>query len=404
MKFRNKGRKIYKTKEKNYYGKSPAGKAFSIGLSILLIGGIGFIGYSVAEPIVNYTKKKGDDNPAVSSEITTQSGESTSDSIQIPTASGSEAVLSHQKVNFENYCAAAVKETDLLNADTLKLAIKRLPTGQNIQYLEVPLKVKGGRIYYSSGVYYAISSQAFQEMMSLDQIVEIIKDSGYKPVAVVSTFNDNLLPVIDGEAGYVTADTGEQWIDNDYEAGGKPWTTPYSQVAVNYINSIVDEISAAGFEKVVCSDFVFPHFRQSDLDMLPDELSDPSRAMALTAAANLFNNTILSNESAMFIEVSSSELLQGYSDILQPMLLNVNTVILNIDLDEISYGVYTDATVYEFSGKPADKAEKMIKLVEDDLDEFNVAVRLSGSTVNMSELLEARDKLVELGYSSFVIG
>ena len=33
MKFKNKGRKIYKTKEKNYYGKSPVGKAFSVGLT-----------------------------------------------------------------------------------------------------------------------------------------------------------------------------------------------------------------------------------------------------------------------------------------------------------------------------------------------------------------------------------
>ena len=60
MKFKNKGRKIYKTKEKNYYGKSPVGKAFSVGLTVLLIGGIVFIGYSVAEPLINYTKKKGD--------------------------------------------------------------------------------------------------------------------------------------------------------------------------------------------------------------------------------------------------------------------------------------------------------------------------------------------------------
>ena len=60
MKFKNKGRKIYKTKEKNYYGKSPVGKAFSVGLTVLLIGGIGFIGYSVAEPLINYSKKKGD--------------------------------------------------------------------------------------------------------------------------------------------------------------------------------------------------------------------------------------------------------------------------------------------------------------------------------------------------------
>lgn len=58
MRFKNKGRKIYKTKEKNYYGKSPVGKAFSVVLTVLLLGGIGFIGYSVAEPIINYSKKQ----------------------------------------------------------------------------------------------------------------------------------------------------------------------------------------------------------------------------------------------------------------------------------------------------------------------------------------------------------
>ena len=70
MKFRNKGRKIYKTKEKNYYGKTPAGKFFSGALTVLLLGGIGFLGYSVAEPIINYTKKRGDND--ISAAATTE--------------------------------------------------------------------------------------------------------------------------------------------------------------------------------------------------------------------------------------------------------------------------------------------------------------------------------------------
>ena len=66
MKIKNKGRKIYKTKEKNYYGKSPFGKFMSGALSVLLIGGLGFLGYSVAEPIINYTRKAGDEEPSAS--------------------------------------------------------------------------------------------------------------------------------------------------------------------------------------------------------------------------------------------------------------------------------------------------------------------------------------------------
>lgn len=56
-----KGRKIYKTKERNYLGKSPMSKFMSGALTVLLIGGIGFLGYSVAEPIINYTRHEGDE-------------------------------------------------------------------------------------------------------------------------------------------------------------------------------------------------------------------------------------------------------------------------------------------------------------------------------------------------------
>ena len=402
MKFRNKGRKIYKTKEKNYYGKSPIGKAFSIGLSVLLIGGIGFIGYSVAEPLVNYSKKTGDDKSSVSVE-TTADAEITSE--MFPTDSNGERIANpHQSVNFETYRAAAVKENDLMSADTLKMAIDRLPTGQKIEYVEVPLKATGGRIYYSSSVPYAYQAQAYETMMSLDEIVSIIKKAGYKPVAIVSTFNDNILPVVDGQSGYITADTGEQWIDNDYEAGGKPWASPYSQTTLNYLKSIVTEIAISGFDRIICSDFEYPHFRESDLEMLDPELAGPERQMAMTAAANLLNETILENGAKMFIEVSASELLKGYTDVLQPMLLNVNTIVLDIDLDEISSGIYAGTTVYDFGGKASDKVEKMLKLVEEDLADFNVAVRISGSSESMSEVISARDKAVDKGYSSFVIG
>ena len=86
------------------------------------------------------------------------------------------------------------------------------------------------------------------------------------------------------------------------------------------------------------------------------------------------------------------------------MLLNVKTVVLNIDIDELSNGVYSKDTVYEFTGKASDKAIKAIDMVEDSLADFNVAVRISGDSANMSEILEARDELAEKGYKSFVIG
>jgi len=399
MKFKNKGRKIYKTKEKNYYSKSPVGKAFSVGLTVLLIGGIGFIGYSVAEPLLNYNKKKGDDDKStlnVEEEIvpTDENGN------PVTTENTSSAL----PVSAEEYRAFSLNTTDIADAQSIKNALKRIPAGEKIEYIEVPLKVSGGEIYYATNNYYATSAGVIQSYSKLSEIVSAISTAGFKPVATVSIFNDNIIPNYFRDMGFLTVEDGSQWIDNDVEAGGKPWMNPFSESAVSYNSDIVEEISQAGFEKVVCYDFVFPDFRQSDVEYLGEKVVSSDRYMALTSAANTMYEKILSNGSKMLLEVNAADILRGKNDVLQPMLLKVNTIILNIDLDTISYGVYTGDTVYEFSGTPAENVKKMLDLVSEDLEEFNVAVRVSGVTASTQDMLEARDEIVEYGYSSYVLG
>ncbi|WP_024859609.1 putative glycoside hydrolase [Ruminococcus flavefaciens] len=400
MKFKNKGRKIYKTKEKNYYGKSPVGKAFSVGLTVLLIGGIGFIGYSVAEPLINYSKKKGDnaDSSAVLSateSITDENGEPVEDNTEpaVPLP-----------LDAEKYRAYALSTNDLIGTDTLKDALKRIPQGESIEFVEVPLKVGGGDIYYASNNYYATSAGLVRSYIRLKDIVSTISDAGYKPVALVSTFNDNTLPKYFRDMSYITVDDGSQWIDNTVEAGGKPWMNPFSETAVSYNSDIVEEISSAGFNKVVCYDFIFPDFRPSDVEYLGDKVTGPDRYMALTSAANLMYDKIMHNGATMLLEVDAADLLKGKDDVLQPMLLKVNTVVLNIDMDAISYGVYTLDTVYEFNGTPAENVKKMLDLVSDDVEDFNVAVRVSGDTVSTQDLLDAKEEIVDYGFDSYVLG
>lgn len=400
MKQKNKGRKIYKTKEKNYYGKSPAGKAFSAGLTVLLIGGIGFIGYSIAEPIVNYTKKKGDNTApsSLSSELEPGSDPAT-DNV------GS-TIAPVENISAESYHAAAVTTLDLISLDSLKAALNRIPKNQEIEFVEIPLKVSGGEIYYQSSAYYAVQSGAIQSQLTLADIVKTVEDAGYKPAAIMSIFKDHILPRTDRDGGYITEYTDEQWIDNDVAAGGKPWASPYSSVALNYYAEIVGEVSAAGFDRVICTDMVFPEFRSYDLEILSPKLSGSDRYMALTSAANLFYDKIISNGSTMQIEVSATDLLKGNNDIIsQPMMLNVSSIVLNINVDEISNGVYTSETVYEFSGTAAEKVKKMLALVSDEIQAFrNVAVRISGSSVGTDELLKAKEEISEFGYKSYVIG
>ncbi len=405
MKFRNKGRKIYKTKEKNYYGKSPVSKAFSVGLTVILIGGIGFIGYSVAEPLVNYSKKKGDSSITVSESEDPSAIEFTSSSegMTSPTESAVQPTISA-----EEYRAFALSANDIADTQSLELALHRVPAGQNIEYIEVPLKLSGGKLTYASSVLMADQLQGLQHMIKLSDIVTAVTKAGYKPVAVVSTFNDNLLPASYAGTGYVTADTGEQWNDNDPAAGGKPWTTPYSETTRSYIADILSEAAGAGFEKVVCTDMIYPYFRASDLEMLDPVLSGSDRYQAMTMAANMFNERILTNGSTMMLEVAATDILKNNDDVIsQPMVLNVQSIILNINIDDIRNGVYASDTNYEFTGTASDMVKKMLDndKIKERLSSFsNVAIRISGTSVGVDELLKAKEGISEYDYTSFIVG
>lgn len=399
MKFKNKGRKIYKTKEKNYYGKSPVGKAFSVGLTVLLIGGIFFIGFSVAGPLINYAKQKGDTVTTTAPDFEDEAATDVyGDDIT------QEITSAAVPFNLERFKAYSLSTMDLVDKETLKKALKRVPADGKIEYIEVPMKEQGGDIYYATNNYYATSSGIVDGSMTSKEIANEIISAGYKPAAHISTFYDNTVPMFFQDMSYLTYADGSLWIDNSVEAGGKPWMSPFSENAVKYITDLVDEVTSAGFVRVVCSDFVFPDFRQSDIDILGDRYVSSDRYMSLTSAANMMYEKAMSNDSKMLLEVDASDILRGKKDILHPMLLKVNTLVLNINLDNIVYGVITPDTIYEFNGTPSENVKKMLDLVGDDLEDFNVAVRVSGSTAGIQELLDAKDEIVRCGYDSYVIG
>ncbi len=404
MKHKDKGRKIYRTKEKNYYGKSPFEKFLSGLLTVLLVGGIGFLGYSIAEPLVKFTKHTGDDPAVIPVQTTTADGEvttQTSGGNAVGTAETTAAVTempAEPPVTMELYRAFALNTDDLESTSALQTALDAIPKNQEIEYVEVPLKAEDGMIYYVSTVATGEQLKDFQKL-NLVKISETIRKSGFEPVAVISTFSDNILPVIDKETGYTYSD-GTLW----YDSALKPWTNPFSQKAVNYLSDITEEISGTGFEKIVCTDFVFPKFTDKDLENLDEKFSRNDRCMALTSAANTLYDTAVSNGASMFIEVSAAGILSGNADILQPILLSVNTVVLDINMDELGDGVSDGRNYYEFKGTPAEKAEKCLGFVTESLADFNFAVRISGSSLTTQELIEVKEKFAEMGYNSFVLG
>ena len=164
MKRKNKGRKIYKTKEKNYYGKSPAAKVLSGTLTVMLIGGIGFLGYSLAEPIINYTQHKGDKPEEIPTTTTAEISLSTTSSAETSsvnsTLASTTVTIASESVSTDNYCAAALEPSDMASLENIENALEKLPKNDGIEYVVVPLKASGGKIFYKSSLYETQTSKA----------------------------------------------------------------------------------------------------------------------------------------------------------------------------------------------------------------------------------------------------
>ena len=159
-----KGRKIYKTKEKNYYDKSFSGKLLSLFLTLILLGGVGFIGYSVAEPLLNFSKKAGDTvSESVPEPVTETVTALTSETTQTATTyqtttvsavrttatskvsattssysdTDSETVTtSVQKKNSDDYRASSIPLSAVRSIDALDSALFAIPAVEDIEYIE----------------------------------------------------------------------------------------------------------------------------------------------------------------------------------------------------------------------------------------------------------------------------
>ena len=155
---------------------------------------------------------------------------------------------------------------------------------------------------------------------------------------------------------------------------------------------------------VVVTDIMYPYFRESDLALLDEQYGRTDRFLALTSAANLFYERAVSGGASMYVGVSAADVLRGNCDVLQQQLLSANTVVVDVNIDELKNGVSDGKMLYEFDGTPAEITDKCLKFIGDRLKDFNVTVRISGSGATAEELIAAKKKTAEYGYKSFVLG
>ncbi|MDD6346276.1 MAG: putative glycoside hydrolase [Oscillospiraceae bacterium] len=391
MRFKNKGRKIYKTKEKRYYRKGKSGRFMSIALTVLLTGGLVFVGYSVAGPLLNYTKKKGDNSISSlgSSTNYSETSEDSGDSL--------ETLENIQTV----YKCTFLSRSCLEDIDSLEYEIGEI-VETDAEYIVVPLKLSGGKIYYSSDVRGAGYSGAVVSYLELYEIVSAIEEAGLKSIAYMSVLDDNIYPASYPDAGYRIEESGSVWIDDNPYDGGKPWLNPFSYDAVEYSESLADEITLAGFDEIIFSDIVFPPFRESDIEYIGETVRDSGRYTSLVSLANDLYDIAEKNGVPSMLEVSAEDIAKGCAEVFRPGLLSTVMLVVNIDFDNLYTLETTEGKTYHFTGDTASKAKKLMRIIKEDIKDFKVIIRLSGENLYEEDLEETKSELIKLGYESYI--
>ncbi len=332
MKLKPKGRKIYRYKSKNDRLKGFLRNTGAVAGTLLAAAAIGFVGYSAAGPILKFLENKeivqSSQEPADSSAEPTPSDSGTpaetqpSTETEMPPQSSSAAMQELSGIK-----GAYLSETVLSAESALQQELSQLPSGTT--HVAVTLKAKGGFLYYASSVEDAALCGAVVAAMDLDTICSKIRDAGYTPVACINALEDSVYPRTFASAGYQTI-TGDKWLYASDVSAAAPMMSPFSNLAAEYLTGITAEISAAGFEMIICQGLIFPDFTEEDLAVLDAQAGAHDRYTALAEIAEAMCTA--AGDAAFLIELDGQRALDGGLDAVTALgMLLEDGVLVTVD-------------------------------------------------------------------------
>jgi hypothetical protein len=316
MRFKPKGRKIYRQKTGAERLREFKSHLMAVFVTLLIMAVMVLVGYSAGKPVVQFLQESkllavpneiGETLPTTEP-VTEPTTEAETETVPVETEP-----VRRETPTMRGYVLNA---SSLIAQSPFEEAVAAIPEGTT--HVFVPLKTKGGYLYYATAMQDAAKSGAVKAALPLETIFQAITDAGAEPVALVNLLEDDVYAQSFPDAAYQYAGTSQLWLDS----AGKPRLSPFSEMTLDYLGNLAAEIREAGFRSIACDGLVFPAFSEEDLHRMDSRIGQDARYTALSKAVQsmqtaaphvqfyaFVNGTdILSNENEALIATESLEL------------------------------------------------------------------------------------------------
>ena len=226
-------------------------------VGILLV--VFLLGWSLYQPIYNFVTGRITADPSSSATGEGPSGSSDTASQSEQETSQSQSASQSQPAQTEGTRGVYLPASALTDLAQLENTLEEL-SARGFNAVMVDLKDSEGYVTYNSSLdtvaQYGLSAETTWDAA---QVTALLREYGMTPVGRLYTFQDHVAPRTMSEAAvrYMTAD-GTLWLDDSLENGGRSWLSPGSDLAWQYIQSLMEEAGSLGFETVVLDGVTFP--------------------------------------------------------------------------------------------------------------------------------------------------
>lgn len=430
-------KKIFKPK-RHYKIKRRNENAVKIIAGAAAVAALIFVGYSVAGPIGRYIASRPDrtetqpwtptDTDTVTDDTAAQTAELpavtdiTKSDISLPVSEEAQTsaaavtepaettvtTVSEQTAALRDGGAAYYLDPDSMSdADSLDAALDEL-AASGCNAVIFPVKTEGGVFHYRTELDFVATvidgNDPIQSELSAADIVKAAESRGLRPVALMSVLYDNNR-YGDYRDGSYRSEDGDTWLDTSPDKGGKPWLSPFDETAQEYLCDIVTELGEAGFDEVICDDFIFPEFRSSDIDMLGEEVSPYSdRYQALTSLAVMMNNAGNEAGTRVMLRITANSVIRRYSELFYPDELEGCRIMIDYSENNISRTmvagndevILDDMDMY-------DKITAVYGEVSSRCGDLPVYPMLDRESMSADDFDEAVKALTAMGYDEYYV-